>query len=106
VRLAVAALALSSELGGGAAKSLDAVAATLRDRNGLRREVRALSSQARASALVIGLAPIAFAVIAGSLDPRTTDFLLHDPVGVACLFVGIVLDGCGAAWMHRMASVA
>jgi tight adherence protein B len=106
VRLAAAALALSSELGGAAARSLDGVAATLRDRNGLRREVRALSSQARASAVVIGVAPVGFAVLAAAVDPRTLAFLLRTPTGIACLLVGVVLDGLGAAWMHRLAAVA
>ena len=106
VGLAAAALALSAELGGAAARSLDGVAATLRDRNGVRREVRALSSQARASAVVIGVAPIGFAILAGSLDPRTFDFLLHSPTGVACLLSGVVLDGLGALWMHRLAAIS
>jgi tight adherence protein B len=105
VRLAAAALALSAEVGGAAARSLDGVAATLRDRNGLRREVRALSSQARASALVIGLAPVGFAMLAAAVDPRTIDFLLRTPAGVACLLTGVVLDGLGALWMHRLAAV-
>ena len=106
VRLAGAALALSAELGGAAARSLDGVAATLRDRNAVRREVRALSSQARASAVVIGVAPLGFAVIAAAVEPRTIDFLLRTPVGIACLTFGVVLDGLGAAWMHRLARIS
>jgi tight adherence protein B len=106
VRLAGAALALSAELGGAAARSLDGVAATLRDRNGVRREVAALSSQARASAVVIGVAPVAFAVLAASVDPTTVEFLLRSPLGVVCLVVGVTLDGLGAAWMHRLAVVS
>jgi tight adherence protein B len=105
VRLAGAALALSAELGGAAARSLDGVAATLRDRNAVRREVRALSSQARASAIVIGVAPLGFAVLAATVDPTTIDFLLRTPAGVTCLVVGVVLDGLGAAWMHRLADI-
>ena len=105
VRLAGAALGLSAELGGAAARSLDSVAATLRDRNAVRREVRALSSQARASAVVIGVAPVAFAVIAATLEPRTIDFLLRTPAGMTCLVLGVVLDGVGAAWMHRLAAI-
>jgi tight adherence protein B len=106
VRLAGAALALSAELGGAAARALDGVAATLRDRNAVRREVRALSSQARASAVVIGLAPVGFAVLAATVDPETIDFLLRTPVGTTCLVVGVVLDGVGAVWMHRVAVIA
>ncbi len=105
VRLAGAALALSSELGGAAARSLDGVAATLRDRDAVRREVRALSSQARASAVVIGIAPVAFAFLSSSVDPQTLDFLLHSRAGITCLLVGVALDGLGAIWMHRLAAV-
>jgi tight adherence protein B len=105
VRLAGAALAMSAELGGASARALDAVAATLRDRNGVRREVKALSSQARASAVVMGIAPLGFAVLAATIDPQTIHFLLRTPVGVTCLLVGVVLDGLGAAWMHRLASI-
>jgi len=106
VRLAGAALALSAELGGAAARSLDGVAATLRDRNAVRREVRALSSQARASAVVIGLAPLGFAVLAATVDPASVQFLVRTPAGITCLVVGVVLDGVGAAWMHRLAAIA
>jgi tight adherence protein B len=105
-RLAGAALALSAELGGAAARSLDGVAATLRDRNALRRELRALSSQARASAVVIGVAPAGFAVLVASVDPATIDFLVRTRTGIICLVAGVVLDGVGAAWMHRLATVA
>lgn len=100
VALAAAALALAAEIGGAAARSLDGVADTLRDRNGLQREVRALSSQARASALVVALAPLAFAALAALADPRNAAFLLTAPVGLVCLTAGAVLDGIGLWWMH------
>jgi tight adherence protein B len=105
VRLSGAALALSAELGGAAARSLDGVAATLRDRNAVRREVRALSSQARASAVVIGVAPVGFAVLTASIDRQAIGFLVGTPAGISCLVVGVVLDALGAAWMHRLAAV-
>jgi Flp pilus assembly protein TadB len=48
---------------------------------------------------------LGFAVIAAALEPRTIDFLLRTPAGMACLVVGVVLDGVGAAWMHRLAAI-
>jgi tight adherence protein B len=101
-RLAAAALALGAELGGAAAAALDGVAATLRDRNAVRREIRALSSQARASALVIVVAPVGFTMIMALADPATLRFLVATPIGLACLTGGLVLDGLGAWWMHRI----
>ena len=67
--------------------------------------MRALSSQARASAVVIGLAPLGFAVLAAMVDPASIHFLVGTPIGIACLVVGVVLDGVGAAWMHRLAAI-
>lgn len=102
VRLAVAALALAAETGGASARSVDGVATTLRERHALDREVSALSAQARLSALVIGLAPLAFAAFAAATDPRTATFLFRTPAGLACLGAGLALDAAGAWWMHRL----
>lgn len=106
VRLAVAALCLGVETGGAQARAVDGVATTLRDRLGVAAEVRALSSQARMSALVIGLAPLAFAGFAVTTDPRTGQFLFHTPAGIALVVVGVTLDGLGWLWMQRLARVA
>lgn len=102
VRFAVAALALAAETGGASARSVDGVATTLRERHALDREVSALSAQARLSALVIGLAPLAFAAFAAATDPRTATFLFRAPAGLACLGAGLALDAAGAWWMHRL----
>jgi tight adherence protein C len=104
--LAAAALALGSEIGGAAARSLDGVADTLRDRNGLQHEVRALSSQARASAVVIGLAPFVFSIVVALTDPGSIAFLLGSPVGLACLTCGLAADALGAWWMRRIVTRA
>lgn len=103
VRLAVAALCLGVETGGAQARAVDAVATTLRDRLGIAAEVRALSSQAQISGLVIGVAPVAFGAFAVTTDPRTGQFLFHTPVGVALLALGLALDALGWLWMQRLA---
>lgn len=105
VRLAVAALVLGAEAGGAHAQALDGVAEGVRTRLGVAAEVRALASQARLSALVIAAAPVAFAVLAAGADRATATFLLGTPLGLACLATGLVLDGLGALWMHRIAQV-
>lgn len=102
VRLAVAALALGAETGGASAQAVDGVAATLRTNLGIAAEVRALSSQARLSALVIALAPVAFSLLAFTTDGTTASFLLRTPLGVACLATGLALDGIGWLWMRRL----
>lgn len=106
VRLGVAALCLGAETGGAQARAVDGVAATVRERLAVIAELRALASQARISALVIGLAPIGFGGFAAATDPRTAQFMLHTPAGLAMLSVGLTLDGLGWLWMQRLAKVS
>lgn len=105
VRLAAAALALAVEVGGGGARALDGVALTLRQRQAAAGEVRALATQARLSAVVLTLAPLAFAAVASVSDPRAAAILLRSPVGQGCLALGLSLDALGAAWMARVTRV-
>ena len=106
VRLGVAALCLGAETGGAQARAVDGVAATVRERLAVAAELRALSSQARISALVIGLAPVGFGAFAAATDPRTAQFMLHTPAGLALLVCGLILDTVGWLWMQRLAKVA
>jgi tight adherence protein B len=105
VRLVTAALGLGAETGGASAQAIDGVSSTLRTNLGIAGEVRALSSQARLSALVIVLAPLAFTFLAAMSDPSTGTFLLRTPVGLACLAAGLALDALGWWWMRRIIAV-
>ena len=101
-RLAAVALELSAEAGGSGAAVLDGVAESLRDRVALEREVVALSSQARASAALLVVAPVVFALVVGAVEPRLWSMLLGSPLGWVCLALGLGLDALGAAWMVRL----
>ena len=102
VRLATAALALGAETGGASAQAIDGVAATLRINLAIAGDVRALASQARMSALVIVLAPVAFTMLATGTDDRTAAFLFRTPFGLLCLVLGLGLDALGWLWMRRI----
>jgi tight adherence protein B len=102
VHVAAAALALAASAGGPQAQAIDRAAATLRERRAVAGDVHAQSAQARLSALVIGLLPVAFLLWAVVTDRRTAAFLVADPVGWACLSVGLTLEALGALWMRRI----
>lgn len=102
VWLATAALALASRVGGAVARPVDRVASTIRERRELQAEVRALATQARASSVVLTLAPAAFTVTVSTIEPGVLRFLLGSPAGLACLVVGVALQGVGAAWSARI----
>jgi tight adherence protein B len=102
VVLAASALTLAAEVGGGAARAVDGLAIALRQREATRAEARALAAQARLSAVVIAIAPIAFSAFGVLGDGGATHFLLGTPPGRGCLAAGLALDAAGAGWMARL----
>jgi tight adherence protein B len=102
VDAAAGALALCSVTGGGSATSLDGLASSLRERLGVVAEARALSSQARMSALVIGLAPVCYLACSAVIDPASAHLLLGTGPGRLCAVVGLGLEVVGALWMRRI----
>jgi tight adherence protein B len=101
-QLVVAALAIAADAGGRAAPAVESVSATLRERAGAAQEVLAQSVQARLSAAVIGVLPLAFAVWCITTDDRAAAFLLTTPGGWACAATGLALLVLGAWWMRRI----
>lgn len=100
--LAGAALTVAATVGGPGARAVDGAAASLRERIGSEAEAAALATQGRASAAVLTLAPLAFALLLTALDPAAGRFLLGTPIGWLCIAVGLSLDALGAWWMARL----
>ena len=69
-------------------------------------EVHALATQARASAGVLGIAPVVFTALVSAIEPGTVRFLTTTPVGLLCLVAGLVLEAAGALWMGRIVAGA
>lgn len=93
---------LGIETGSGVAGALDRAAAGIRARAELADEVRALTAQSRASAQMVALAPVGFAVVLSAAQPAALAFLVTSPEGALCLTVGLVLDAVGFRWMGRL----
>lgn len=102
VQLLADAVAIAGVSGGSQQAALLGVQATLRDRDALAREVRALATQARTSGVVLVLTPIGFAAVVALVDPRVAAFY-GTPAGWGCVSVGLALDAAGARWMDRLA---
>jgi tight adherence protein B len=102
VRACAGALATAVELGGAAAEALAALASSLRDRTAVAAEARALSTQARWSAVVVGGAPLLYLAVMSATDQRSVAILFADPIGRVCLVAGLSLLAAGAWVMHRM----
>ncbi len=100
VRSVTGALALAVEVGGSCAVALEGLGESLRARDAAVQEARALSAQARVSAVVVGGAPLAYLAFASAADPASLDLLLTTTAGRVCLIAGLVLEALGAWWMQ------
>ena len=52
------------------------------------------------------LLPLAGVALAAGLGARPGYVLLHTPLGVGCLVLGLVLDGTGLWWTARLVARA
>ena len=96
------ALALLAVEGGPVATALEGVAEGLRDEAAVADELRAQSAQARASATVVGAAPLGYLAFGALVDPGSLGLLTGTGTGRACLVAGLVLQVIGWAWIRRI----
>jgi tight adherence protein B len=101
-RAAAGALAVATTMGGRSADALDGLAASLRHRLDAEAEARALSAQARLSAVIVGVAPLGYVVFAGLVDPTSVTALLGTGVGRVCLVLGLGCEALATLWIRRI----
>lgn len=106
VDLVVGALELHRRSGGDLPTVLDQVVATIRERVGVTREVRSLTAQARLSAWILGLLPVGFFAFLWLTARSDIEGALSTPAGVACLMLGLVLEGGAVVWIRSLLRVA
>ena len=98
----VVSLALQRETGGNLSETLANLSDILRKRRQMRLKIKAMSSEARASAWVIGLLPfIMFFILMGVNAPYVMK-LFVDSRGIIMVAVGLVSIGLGITVMQKM----
>jgi tight adherence protein B len=101
----VMAVRIQRQVGGNLAELLTTIAATLRERERLRRQVRVLSAEGRLSAYILGGLPILFALYLFVVRREYLMRLFTDPIGIILLFGGVMALIVGVFWMRRIINV-
>lgn len=101
----VMAIKIQREVGGNLAELLLTVAATLREREYLRRHVRALSAEGRLSAWILGGLPPGFMGYLALSKPEYVEPMFTTPIGWLMLAGMAVLLAVGVFWMFKVAKV-
>jgi tight adherence protein B len=77
----------------------------MRERERLRRHVKALSAEGRLSAWVIACLPLVIGLFMAVYRQAYLAPLFTDPRGIIMLLVGLVLFTVGAFWLTRIIKV-
>lgn len=98
-------LTLQRETGGNLAVTLEGLAETLRMRRQLAMKIKAMSAEARASALIIGSLPFAMGALLWVSSPDYIAVLFTTPLGHALLGAGLASMAVGATVIGQMMQI-
>jgi tight adherence protein B len=101
----VLAIRIQRDVGGNLAELLSTVAETLRERQRLRRQVRALSAEGRLSGIILAALPVVFGVYLMLVRPEYLRPLFTTPLGLLMLGFGATSLAVGGFWMSRVVKV-
>ena len=95
-------LGIQQETGGNLSETLENLANTLRRRKQMKNKIRALSSEARASAYILGALPFLMFGILNLVNPDYAGVLIHDPRGHETLAAAGISLAIGVGVMIKM----
>ena len=100
------AIAINREVGGNLAEVLDGVAHTIRERNQIRRQVKALSAEGKLSAYVLMALPIGIAGFLRFSNPAYMAKFTSSLIGYGMIGACVLLFVMGGLWLRKVVSFA
>lgn len=97
-------LNIQQQTGGNLAETLGNLSGVLRDRKKMADKVRAMSSEAKSTAMIIGSLPFIMGLLIYATSPDYIMHLFTDPMGHMLIGAGIVLMSTGSFIMKQMIS--
>jgi tight adherence protein B len=101
----VMAINIQRQVGGNLAELLNTVAATMREREYIRRQVAALAAEGKLSAMVLGGLPPAFLLYLLIANHDYVIVLFTTPMGILMLVGAGLILSVGIFWMSRIVKV-
>jgi len=98
----VIALNIQRETGGNLAETLENLSKIIRQRQQLKLKINALSSEGRASAMIIGVLPFIMFGIIYAMSPSYASVFFEDPRAKIALFGGLIWMGTGLFIIRKM----
>lgn len=96
------AIEIHREVGGDLAEVLDHVGETIRDRNQIRRQVKALSAEGRVSAAILLALPVVLFIALQFINPTYAKTFSSTLPGYIMIAVAALMLSVGAFWLSRL----
>lgn len=93
------AIAVNRETGGNLSEILSQIAATIRERNQIQRQVRTLSAEGKMSGWILIALPIALFIFFVAFQPAYATVFFTTVIGWIAMAVGVLLLIVGTVWM-------
>lgn len=106
LRALAACWSVCASSGSGLAAAVQRLEEGLRAGQAQRRAVQAELAGPRATALMLSVLPAAGLAMAGALGADPLHVLLHTPLGLLCLGLGLGLDALGLLWTNALVARA
>lgn len=104
-RFFVTAVLTQREAGGNLAEVLDNLAAVIRERFKVKRQVRVISAHGRMTGWVLAGLPPALALAFFIVSPRHMQTLINDPLGVQMLVAAVILQLAGTLIIRKIVNI-
>lgn len=101
-RFFAVALIIQRETGGNLSEALSNLSQVIRKRHEMRQKIKALSSEARASALIVGSLPFLAVLILSIMNPDHLKPLIHTSKGRGLMGIACAMMGLGTLAIMRM----
>lgn len=102
VNFFVVVISVQQQAGGNLSEALGNLARVLRNRKKMKQKVAAMSSEAKASAGIIGALPILVAIMVSVVSPEYLQPLITTPIGQVWLGAAVLMMCLGVFVMSRM----
>ena len=99
------AIAIHREVGGNLAEVLDAVGHTIRERNAIRRQVKALSAEGKLSAIVLMALPFGVTGFISMTNPAYIGRFTESLMGYAMLGAAGLMLVVGGLWLKKTVAI-
>jgi tight adherence protein B len=104
-RFFVTAVLTQREAGGNLSEVLDRLAAVMRERFRIRREVRVRSAHGRITAFVLAAMPPTLACIMLASNPDQLKLLITDPLGIKMIIFAVVMQIIGMFIVKKLVNI-